>query len=109
MLILGDASDRQGDATGEDAADSGRVAVGLRGGGGELCGALARALLCVHGPVGSARHVDCRLTEHDMEPLRVAFFGSDTFTWRLLVSFLLLSLDRPTDVLPLEFLPLGRR
>ena len=44
-----------------------------------------------------------------MEPLRVAFVGSDTFTWRLLVSFLLLSLDRPTDVLPLEFLPLGRR
>ena len=43
-----------------------------------------------------------------MEPLRVAFFGSDTFTWRLLVSFLLLSLDHPTDVLPLEVLPLGR-
>lgn len=66
----------------------------------------SNSLFCIFGSVVSDLLLNFSLTEHDLEPLRIYYFGNDKFSWYLLVSYLLLSLDHPNDVIPIEFVPL---
>ena len=64
------------------------------------------SLFGVFGSVVFVFFLKSSLTEHDIEPLRIYYYGNDIYSWYLLVSYLLLSLDHPNDVLSIEFVPL---